>query len=67
MSHCYHHHRRLSVIERVEEEQGLLDSDGLSQVHQALIRRRICRAKWKAKLVRLLALLCACSLSVGSH
>ena len=69
MSH-YQHHRRLSVVEREEEEQGLLD-DGLSQdtiqAQEAYLRKHQRKAKRKARLVRALALLCACSLSIGSH
>ena len=69
MSH-YQHNRRLSVDEREEEEQRLLD-DGLSQdtirAQEAFSRRHRQKVKRKARLVRALALLCACSLSIGSH
>jgi len=69
MSH-HQHHRRLSVIEREEEEQGLLDDDlgqDTIQADEAHLRRHRRKAKRKAKLVRAVALLCACSLSIGSH
>jgi hypothetical protein len=66
----YQHHRRLSIIEREEEEQGLLD-DGLNQntseAREAGLRRYRRKAKWRVNMVRALALLCACSLSIGSH
>ena len=69
MSHDQDHHR-LSIAETEEEERRLLD-DGLSQdttqaqgLHLQRYRRK---AKRKARLVRALALLCVCSLSVGSH
>lgn len=65
----YHHHRRLSVIEHEEEEERLLD-DALGQnteTHEADSRSHRRKAKRKIHLVRALALLCACSLSVGSH
>ncbi|KAF9651987.1 MFS general substrate transporter [Thelephora ganbajun] len=64
------HHQTLSIVEREEEEQGLLD-DGLGldtiQVHEAHLWRYQRKAKWKARLVRAVPLLCACSLSIGSH
>ena len=69
MSH-YQYHRRLSVAESEEEEQGLL-GDGLGQdtiqTQEAHLQRYRRKAKRKAMLVRALALLCACSLSIGSH
>ena len=66
----YQHHRRLSIAESEEEEQGLLD-DGLGQdtiqAQEAHLQRYRRKAKRKVRLVRALALLCACSLSIGSH
>ena len=69
MSH-YQHYHRLSVVEREEEEQELLN-DGLSQdttqAQGAHLQKHRRKAKRKATLVRAVALLCACSLSIGSH
>jgi hypothetical protein len=66
----YQHDRRLTIVEHEEEQERLL-GDGLSQdspeTHEAHLRRYRRKAKRKVKLVRALALLCACSLSVGSH
>ncbi|KAF9785824.1 MFS general substrate transporter [Thelephora terrestris] len=66
----YQHHRRLSIIEREEEEQGLLDdalNQNTSEAREADLRRYRRKAKWRVNMVRALALLCACSLSIGSH
>ena len=69
MSH-HQHYRRMSIVEREEEEQGLLDDDPSQdaiQTHEARLQTNRRKAERKAKLVRAVALLCACSLSIGSH
>lgn len=70
-------HRRPSVIvhEEEAEDQALLNDDlrqGTCLAHPGSppgqqMRKNRRKAQWKAKIIRALALLCACSLSVGSH
>ena len=69
MSHNQHY-RRMSIVEREEEEQGLLDDDPSQdaiQAYEVRLQTNRRKAERKAKLVRAVALLCACSLSIGSH